>query len=86
MTAVLTGVGVLLAVSGALVLGRLLVGPTLHDRLVALDTLVVLIACGVIVRAAYLGEVDTLALVVVVALVGALSTLAAVRLLPEEEQ
>jgi multicomponent Na+:H+ antiporter subunit F len=86
MSVLLIAVGALLAASGALVIGRLLVGPTLHDRLVALDTLVALIVCGIVVRAAYLGEIDDLALVVVVVLVGALSTLTVVRLLPEEEQ
>jgi multicomponent Na+:H+ antiporter subunit F len=76
----------LLAAAAALVVVRLLLGPSLHDRLVALDTLVVLIVCGIVVRSAHLGEVHDLVLLVLVALVGALSTLTAIRLIPEEEQ
>lgn len=86
MTALLVVAGCLLALAGVLVLGRLLAGPTLHDRLVALDTLVVILVCGIAVRAAHLGEVHDLVLLVLVVLVGVLSSLTAVRLLPEEDQ
>ncbi|UMG91841.1 monovalent cation/H+ antiporter complex subunit F [Nocardioides sp. TF02-7] len=86
MTALMVTAASALVVAAALVLVRLLIGPSLHDRLVALDTLVVLMVCGVVVRSAHLGEVHALVLLVLVALVGVLSTLTAVRLIPEEEQ
>lgn len=86
MTPMFVATGVLLAVAGLLVLVRLLAGPSLADRLVALDTLVILLVCAITVRAAYIGEVHTLVLLVLVTLVGALSTLSAVRLLPREDQ
>jgi multicomponent Na+:H+ antiporter subunit F len=86
MTGLMVAAAALLAAAAALVLVRLLIGPSLHDRLVALDTLVVLIVCGIVIRSAHLGEVHDLVLLVLVALVGALSTLTAVRLVPEEEQ
>lgn len=86
MTALLMTTGVLLTVAGALMLVRLLAGPTLHDRLVALDTLVVLLVCGIVVHSAHQGQVHHLVLLVLIVLVGALSSLAAVRLIPEEDQ
>jgi multicomponent Na+:H+ antiporter subunit F len=86
MTGMLVTAAALLSLAAALVLVRLLKGPSLHDRLVALDTLVVLIVCGIVVRSAHLGAVHDLVLLVLVALVGALSTLTAVRMLPGDEQ
>ncbi len=86
MTALFVAAGALIAASGALVLFRLLAGPTLHDRLVALDTMVVLLVCGIAVRSAHLGELDNLVLLVLIVLVGLLSSLAVVRLLPTEDQ
>ncbi|WP_422768731.1 monovalent cation/H+ antiporter complex subunit F [Plantactinospora sp. WMMC1484] len=70
----------LLAVAGLLVLVRLLRGPTLHDRLVALDTLVVVLVSAIAVEAARSGEGGNVILLVVVSLVGFLSTVSVVRL------
>jgi multicomponent Na+:H+ antiporter subunit F len=76
----------LLAVAAALVLVRLLRGPSLHDRLVAIDTLVVILACGIAVESIRRGSVTDLVLLVVIALVGFLSTLTALRLASEEQR
>lgn len=86
MTILMVTAGILLALAGMLLLVRLVIGPTLFDRLVALDTILVVVVCGITVRSAYLGEVHALVLVVLVALVGMLSSLAAARLVPEEER
>lgn len=86
MTVVLTLTAALLAVAAALVLGRLLRGPSLHDRLVALDTLVALLVCGIAVRSVQLGKLTDVVIIVVVVLVGFLSTLTALRLSGVEER
>lgn len=86
MTTVLLVTTGLLVASGALLLLRLLRGPTVYDRLVALDTLVVVLVSAIALRAALLGGSADVVLLVVVALVGFLTSLAAVRLLPEERE
>lgn len=60
----------LLAVAGVLCLVRLLRGISLTDRIVALDTLLVVIVCGIAVQAARTGNDDFLDLMVVAALLG----------------
>ncbi|MDW5329672.1 monovalent cation/H+ antiporter complex subunit F [Plantactinospora sp. KLBMP9567] len=70
----------LLAVAGFLTLVRLFRGPTLHDRLVALDTLVVVVISGIAVEAALRDAAANVILLVVVALVGFLSTVSVLRL------
>lgn len=86
MTVLMVTAGVLLALAGLMVMARLVAGPTLFDRLVALDTVVVILVSGIAVRSAYIGEVHSLVLLVLVTLVGMLSSLAAVRLVPKEER
>lgn len=79
MTAVLATTGGLLFVAGALILVRLLRGPTTYDRLVALDVLVVVVLGGILLEALWRGEGANIMLLVVVALVGFLSTVAVLR-------
>ncbi|WEV77248.1 hypothetical protein O9K63_11675 [Janibacter cremeus] len=86
MTILMTISGVLVAVAAALVLFRVVVGPSLHDRLVALDTVAALIVCGIVIRSAHRGEIGDLVLLVLVVLVGGLSTVTAIRLASREEQ
>lgn len=71
----------LLAVSGLLVLVRLFRGPTRFDRLVALDMLLVVMVAAIAVDAALRGAGVNVVLLVVIALVGFLSTVGAARLL-----
>lgn len=70
MTLVTTIVLAMLAVAGALCLLRLLRGASLTDRIVALDTLLVIIVCGIAVQAARTGSGIYLDVMVVVALLG----------------
>ncbi len=67
LTTVLFG---LLAVSGALCLVRLLRGGSLPDRIVALDTLLVLVVCSIAVGAVRSGSGVFLDVMVVASLLG----------------
>lgn len=67
LTSILLGV---LAAAGGLCLVRLLRGVSLPDRIVALDTLLVVIVCGIAVHAAREGSGVYLDVMVVAALLG----------------
>lgn len=67
LTTVLLG---LLAVSAALCLVRLLRGASLADRIVALDTLLVVVVCGIAIGAVRSGSGVFLDVMVVAALLG----------------
>lgn len=69
----------LLAVAGACCLMRLLLGPTLPDRIVALDALLLVVLSSLLVQAARSGDGLYLVVVVVVALVGFVGTVTAGR-------
>lgn len=70
---------VLLALGGVLFTIRLLLGPDLSSRVVALDGLVVTIIAAIATDAARTGSAVFLDAVVVVALVGFVATAAAAR-------
>jgi multicomponent Na+:H+ antiporter subunit F len=64
---------VILSVAAALFLARLLMGPSVPDRVVALDGLLIVIICGILVGAAREGSsvtLDTALLVSLVSFVG----------------
>ena len=69
----MTGVGVLLA------LVRLALGPSLLDRVVATDTLLVVIAAGLAVYAALTRDRTVVPVLVVVALLGFVGTISVAR-------
>jgi len=71
----------MLAVSGVLCVIRMLRGPSVPDRIVALDTLLVVIVSGVAVRAGTTGSGAFLDLTVVAALVAYAATVALSRYL-----
>ncbi|SEG69120.1 multisubunit sodium/proton antiporter, MrpF subunit [Thermomonospora echinospora] len=73
----------LLSVAALLTLVRLLRGPTVLDRILALDVLSVLLVGGVGVRAAMLGSTADVASLVVIALLGFAGTVTAARLAAE---
>ena len=75
-----------LAVAAALVLVRLLRGPTAADRVVALDALLALLMGGLAVRAVSSGDTQVLRLLVVVALVGFVGTVFAARFVERRGQ
>ncbi len=68
-----------IAVSGLLCLLRLVRGPSLADRIVALDALLILIVSGIAVDAARTGEGTYLDVLVVAALLGFVGTVNVAR-------
>ena len=74
---------VMLAVAGACFVARLVIGPTLADRVVALDGLVVTLISAIALDAALTGSPLFVDAVVVIALVGFVGTAAAARFIEE---
>ncbi len=68
-----------IAVSGLLCLLRLVRGPSLADRIVALDALLIVIVSGIAVDAARTGEGTYLDVLVVAALLGFVGTVNVAR-------
>jgi multicomponent Na+:H+ antiporter subunit F len=63
-----------LSLSGLICLGRVVAGPSLADRILALDTLLIIVVVGVGVDAARTGQgvyLDVLLVVALVAFIGA---------------
>lgn len=79
MTTVTSIAFVGIAVSGLLCLVRLLRGPSLADRIVALDALLVIIVSGIAVDAARTGDGTYLDVLVVAALLGFVGTVNVAR-------
>jgi multisubunit Na+/H+ antiporter MnhF subunit len=74
---------VMLAVAGACFVTRLVLGPTLADRVVALDGLVITLISAIALDAALTGSPLFVDAVVVIALVGFVGTAAAARFIEE---
>jgi multisubunit Na+/H+ antiporter MnhF subunit len=74
---------VMLAVAGACFVARLVMGPTLADRVVALDGLVITLISAIALDAALTGSPLFVDAVVVIALVGFVGTAAAARFIEE---
>jgi multicomponent Na+:H+ antiporter subunit F len=74
---------VMLAVAGACFVARLVLGPTLADRVVALDGLVITLISAIALDAALTGSPLFVDVVVVIALVGFVGTAAAARFIEE---
>ena len=70
---------VLLSVAGALLLVRLLRGPSVPDRVVALDGLLIVVLNGVALQAVLQKSEAFLRVLVVVALLGFVATVTAAR-------
>jgi len=68
-----------LALAALLVLLRLLLGPSVPDRIVALDTLLQVVVAGIAVAAAVSRRGDFLAVLVAVSLLGFLGTVVVAR-------
>ncbi len=79
MSVVVTVCFVGLGLAAVLVLLRLVLGPSVPDRIVALDTLLQLVVAGVAVGAALTGEGYFLAVLVAVALLGFVGTVTVAR-------
>jgi multicomponent Na+:H+ antiporter subunit F len=74
----------MLAVAGILTFARLVRGPTLPDRVVAIDLFGVLIVCLLVVIAAHTGEASFLDAAIVLALVSFVGTVAYARYVERE--
>jgi multicomponent Na+:H+ antiporter subunit F len=74
----------MLAVAGILTFARLVRGPTLPDRVVAIDLFGVLIVCLLVVIAANTGEASFLDAAIVLALVSFVGTVAYARYVERE--
>lgn len=68
-----------LALAALLVLVRLVLGPSVPDRIVALDTLLQVVVAGVAVAAAVTGDGSYLAVLVAVALLGFVGSVTVAR-------
>ena len=79
MTVVVTVCFAVLLLAGLLSLARLVLGPTVPDRIVALDTLLFLVAGGIAVEAARTGESTYLNILLIVSLLGFVGTATAAR-------
>jgi multicomponent Na+:H+ antiporter subunit F len=75
----------MLALAAALAFIRLLRGPTVPDRVVALDLIGVLIVCVVVAVAAITGEQAYLDVAIVIALVSFVGTVAYARYVERED-
>jgi multicomponent Na+:H+ antiporter subunit F len=69
----------MLALAALVAFGRLVYGPTLPDRVVAIDLIGVLIVCLLVVLAAVTGELSFLDVAIVLALVSFVGTVAYAR-------
>ena len=76
---------VMLALAAALAFIRLLLGPTLPDRVVAIDLLGVLIVCIVVTVAAATGQQTYLDVAIVIALISFVGTVAYARYIERED-
>lgn len=80
MSAVVAAALAMLSVAALLVLVRLLRGPTVPDRVVALDALLLVVVSGIAVAAAGTGNGAFLGVLVAVALLGFVGTASVARL------
>ena len=72
-----------LLVGAAAAVYRLVVGPTLADRVIALDLLLVALMTGIVVDAAYRDSTTWLNLLVVIAIIGFTATVAVSRFMEQ---
>ena len=79
MTSVLVGCVAALAVGAVLLVIRIARGPTMLDRVVALDVLVAVLICGLGVEAAVRRHTTTLPILVVLSLVGFVGSVSMAR-------
>lgn len=69
----------MLAVAAALVLVRMTLGPTMLNRVVAMDVFIAIVVCGLAVEAALNQHSTTLPILVVLSLVGFVGSVSVAR-------
>lgn len=72
-----------LVIAAAAAVYRLVIGPTLADRVIALDLLLVALMTGIVVDAAYRDTTIWLNLLVVIAIIGFTATVAVSRFMEQ---
>ncbi len=85
MTAILYLCGALLGGSALLLVIRISLGPTMLDRIVALDALVAVVICGLALEAAVHQHTTTLPILVVLSLLGFVGAVSVARFSPGSE-
>ncbi|MCU1688784.1 MAG: multiple resistance and pH regulation protein [Pseudonocardiales bacterium] len=68
-----------LGVAAALTIYRMAAGPTMLDRVIAMDVLVAIVVCGLGVEAAFNRHATTLPILVVLSLVGFVGSVSVAR-------
>ncbi len=79
MTVVLTICTIMLGVSALLLVTRISLGPTMLDRMVALDVLVAVLICGLALEAAINRHTTTLPILGVLSLLGFVGSVSIAR-------
>lgn len=79
MTLVLIVCGALLGVAALLLVIRIALGPTMLDRMVALDVLVAVVICGLALEAVAHRHTTTLPVLVVLSLLGFIGSVSVAR-------
>jgi multicomponent Na+:H+ antiporter subunit F len=79
MTVVVVICTALLAVAALLLVARISIGPTMLDRVVALDVLVAVVICGLGLEAAIHRHTTTLPILVVLSLLGFVGSVSIAR-------
>ena len=86
ITALAAAAGVVLTVSALLALLRIIRGPTVLNRVVALDVLVSILVTTLGLEAAYNRHTTTVPIMVALALVGFLSSVSVARFVAREDE
>jgi len=76
---VLVGCAAVLGLSALMLLARITLGPTMLDRVVALDVLVAVVICGLALEAAVHQHTTTLPILVVLSLLGFVGSVSVAR-------
>ncbi|MBY6349401.1 cation:proton antiporter [Rhodococcus corynebacterioides] len=79
MTVVLTVAGLTILTAAVITTYRLLAGPNSLDRLVAVDTLIALVICGVMVWAVYTRDTTLVPAIVALSVVGFVGSVSVAR-------
>jgi len=82
MNVVLVLCGGILGVAALLLVTRIALGPTMLDRVVALDVLVAVVICGLALEAAVHRHTTTLPILVVLSLLGFIGSVSIARFTP----
>lgn len=86
MTVVGYIVSALLCVAVLLVLVRIVRGPTTLDRIVAVDVLLAVVGCAIAAEAAYTRDATSLPILVVLAILGFIGSVAVARFSPRSRR